>query len=155
MKTAASYEESKQQTQSFTVLLQDYIDCQLVANKKLILQSWSERLMMFIYLYITAITANYVTVTAPLGSRTSLRVYVSRYCNIRRICWKNNGDNMAKYKGKLIIPFTDVKFSDEGIYEAYLRGRYKSNWRRIVRLLVSLNSEFISKVLGNSLWRFQ
>ncbi|KAJ8034813.1 Tyrosine-protein kinase receptor Tie-1 [Holothuria leucospilota] len=87
---------------------------------------------------IEAIFSNTITVRAEVGDEACLQIAVSRQCNTRRIRWKRDGKFLPKYKGKTKICIKNVQLSDFGFYEAYLQGRYKRNWRFIIRLVLSL-----------------
>ncbi|KAJ8035126.1 Tyrosine-protein kinase receptor Tie-1 [Holothuria leucospilota] len=93
-----------------------------------------------LFCWSAELKADYITVSAILGSKATLQVQPMKPIRARQIRWRKNGFYRRNYNGERKITIQNVDYSDEGIYEAYFRGRFKRNWRLTMRLIIATDT---------------
>ena len=78
-----------------------------------------------------------LSVTTGIGEEAELNVSVDTSTDISKLRWRHNGgDVITKWNGTTKVTITDIRKSDEGIYECYVDGNRDNGHHAIMRFIV-------------------
>ena len=78
-----------------------------------------------------------LSVTTGIGEEAELSVSTDASTDTSKLRWRHNGgDVITKWNGMTTVTVTNVRKSDEGIYECHVDGNRDNGHHAIMRLII-------------------